>query len=359
MGFWQTGYQEFHEEQGLTGVPIGPPRPPEFVCTKCKNVFKNVTEFQTHEFEMHPSLEPRLFIRGEVLGIDRIVSSKLSIKDITFLNCKKITLNNNSVNETSAKRTLSLAEFEDFQIDLYGESSTQNHILKFKIPNSDDLDGINKCLKNMIQARKLDLDAIMLFIENSKKYTSAEGFYDGIANYLYGVMAKERRSQVGDGIDYKEKFNQSLASLSSYNTLASSVIIGLIEFNLNHIPEAASRGCGTRYSKAGHIMSAWLCDEPPISIDYPGSIDNLFIDDFTHKICDWVIRFDKLTKPDIVTMTDNLASGFWTEYDKTKIRIILAEYYLSAGKIDKAREFVRYVSTFEDWRKKFTRNTHL
>ena len=353
MGFWQTGYQEFHEIQGLAEVSIGPPQPPEFVCPMCQKIYRSITELQTHAFEKHPSREPRIFIRREVLGADRIVESKLSSKDIAFLNCKAIIINNKLFDENSAKEIISRASFENFQIDLRGESTTQKHQLRIKIPSKDDLDGIIKCLKDMIAARRLDLEAITLFIENSKKYTSATGFYDGIANYLYGVMSKERLSQVGDGIDYKEKFNQSLASLSNYDTLASSLLMGLIEFNFNHISEAASRGRGTRYGEAALIMSTWLRDEPPIPIHYPGTIDNLFIDVFTQQICDWIIRFDKLTDQEIADMTDNLNSELWTEYDKTKIRIILAEKYFLSGQKNKAHEFVRYVSSFDDWREKF------
>ena len=221
------------------------------------------------------------------------------------------------------------------------------------------LDGRRTTLTNVRRTRRRQRggarpqEDLSLFIENSKKYTSATGFYDGIANYLYGVMSKERLSQVGDGIDYKEKFNQSLASLSNYDTLASSLLMGLIEFNFNHISEAASRGRGTRYGEAALIMSTWLRDEPPIPIHYPGTIDNLFIDVFTQQICDWIIRFDKLTDQEIADMTDNLNSELWTEYDKTKIRIILAEKYFLSGQKNKAHEFVRYVSSFDDWREKF------
>ena len=52
MGFWHTGYMEFHEPVGLgSGVKA---TPPVFRCSHCPATFPSSAELRTHRFEMHP-----------------------------------------------------------------------------------------------------------------------------------------------------------------------------------------------------------------------------------------------------------------------------------------------------------------
>ena len=39
MGFWHTGYAEFHEASGLEGYVYSPPPPVRYVCEHCSASF--------------------------------------------------------------------------------------------------------------------------------------------------------------------------------------------------------------------------------------------------------------------------------------------------------------------------------
>ena len=50
MGFWHTGYIEFHEEVGLKGYEFRP-NTREYPCASCAKVFATAEELQTHRLE--------------------------------------------------------------------------------------------------------------------------------------------------------------------------------------------------------------------------------------------------------------------------------------------------------------------
>jgi hypothetical protein len=66
MGFWHTGYMEFHEPVGLDGSY--PPDTTIYRCHICDKTFNKSQELQAHRFEAHPFERPLLFIRGLEVG---------------------------------------------------------------------------------------------------------------------------------------------------------------------------------------------------------------------------------------------------------------------------------------------------
>ena len=59
MGFWHTGYAEFHEPSGLEGYIYSPPPPVRYVCEHCTASFAELEELRRHAGRYHhlPRLE--------------------------------------------------------------------------------------------------------------------------------------------------------------------------------------------------------------------------------------------------------------------------------------------------------------
>ena len=66
MGFWHTGYMDFHEPVGLgDGYP---PPTPVYACQMCSEEFPNPDDLRAHRFESHPLSRPVLLVRGVEVG---------------------------------------------------------------------------------------------------------------------------------------------------------------------------------------------------------------------------------------------------------------------------------------------------
>ena len=66
MGFWHTGYLEFHEPLGLD---VGY-RPSKVWCScrHCTSTFDTMEDLRRHRFEAHPLARSMLFVQGAEIG---------------------------------------------------------------------------------------------------------------------------------------------------------------------------------------------------------------------------------------------------------------------------------------------------
>ena len=69
MGFWHTGYIEFHEPSGLD---VGyRPSKVWYPCRHCTSKFDTIEDLRRHRFEAHPLARPMLFVQGQRVVRDR------------------------------------------------------------------------------------------------------------------------------------------------------------------------------------------------------------------------------------------------------------------------------------------------
>ena len=89
MGFWQTGYGEFHEEVGLERYEFGTSTP-EYPCGACGEIFATADELVAHRLEHHPLHLPGLIVRGAEAGSRPVViTSKLEATDVIVERCER------------------------------------------------------------------------------------------------------------------------------------------------------------------------------------------------------------------------------------------------------------------------------
>lgn len=68
MGFWHTGYMEFHEQnEGWSTTEIVR-TPPVFSCTECELTFSSMEDLEVHCFDGHVATRPFIMFRGRECG---------------------------------------------------------------------------------------------------------------------------------------------------------------------------------------------------------------------------------------------------------------------------------------------------
>ena len=83
MGFWHTGYAEFHEPSGLEEYVYSPPPPVRYVCEHCSESFAELEGLRRHRFEQHPVRQPALWLRGRAAGaLPQLLMTPLQPADV-------------------------------------------------------------------------------------------------------------------------------------------------------------------------------------------------------------------------------------------------------------------------------------
>lgn len=240
MGFWHTGYAEFHEPSGLDGYVFAPPPPVRYVCERCSVSFAELELLRKHRFEQHPVRQPALLVDGQPIGsLPRLVMTPLQPDSVLVEDASTCLLNGNPVEVTSLGQRLATMTREFTEVELRNDDIVIRIKLDFRVANETDLAGIEMAFLRLARDKALSIAALSRFIEDCRAFPSAMPYCDGICHYLYGVMAKELAPDSGlKQEQYVERFHRSTDELAGFDRPLARSIRALIAFHFNHFDEA-------------------------------------------------------------------------------------------------------------------------
>ena len=357
MGFWHTGYMEFHEEVGLEGYECQPSTP-EYPCPACGKVFSTADALQTHRLERHPLRRPALIVRGAEAGSRPvIVTSKLEADDIVLERCERVLINGREIRAKRLGEELAARSWETCHLIVCGDETQAEFTIEFRIASEEDLAGVEDEFARIAKAKRLDVRTVEDLITATRGFTTARDYSDAICTYLHGVLVKERIA--GSPLPYaryNEKYTESVEVLNWYDRPLARAIVSVIEFHHNHFPEAALKGRGSRTGQAAGKFRRWL---DPRGDDRANAgqgegvgngLDSWVSDEETEQIVFWTLQpMEKLIheadKMEVFLRRDV------ADYDRVKVAILLAEMYWATGEKSRASEHAKSVGsrTLEEW----------
>ena len=332
MGFWHTGYIEFHEP---TGFGSWRPEPTVYRCAHCNETFENTAALREHRFQAHPFKRPLLFIRGFEIGSTPVtITQAINPNDVETSACTAASVNGERIAIDQLAGMLASIEYDTVRIDLEGEGAKAAFEVRIEIASEEDLDGVERAFFDMVRYHRLDIRAIEQFIDSSSGYNTAERYCDGICEYLYGVLAKERALSSSLPFEaYREKFSRALDKLSTIDRPLANRIRALVEFHFNHFWEAVLLSPESRVGKTAARFHAWLSSK---SIDHRDGRTNEADEKFEGILTDWdteqLIRWAIRATSNILeeqTDIEKMLAKNPTEFDQTKLHMLLAEIGLS------------------------------
>jgi hypothetical protein len=341
MGFWHTGYMEFHEQDEPRIKSEHKPKPPSFRCSRCDRLFASADDLAVHQFDGHTSSRPILMLRGRECGRSRLAVIAPTIpSDWTFGNTSIIRVNGRKCTEAGASRALSSANTEVVSVVLEGHASEQEFEFAFSIANDDDLRGVDDGLSELIHGKSLTINAIEGFIRRTDRFITARRYRDSLGSYFYGVLARERSPESGlnekDSNDaaYRRRFDDAVAELGRYDRPPAEAISGLVAFHYNQFELALRKTKSPRLAEVSLRFALLLNGQPGAErIAQAGnntSLDYILSDNEIERIISWTsIPLDGTAGAEVVAMEDAL--NRMAPSDQMKVRVIAAEHYLSAG----------------------------
>ena len=337
MGFWHTGYMEFHEPVGLGDLRFEL-APPTFPCAHCNEIFLSSDELRRHRFESHPLHRPILLVQGQELSTHPIrITQGLTEDEVRATGCDQAFLNGEKVSVCSVPQKLAQISSGVCRLVLSKADVSATFVLDFRLASEDDLKGVETQFERMALGHQLDIRAIEEFISATSGFETAIGYCDGICSYLYGVLAKENSPESSlPRKAYVGKFNRSATELADYNRPLAQMIGSLIEFHFNHFEEAARLAGEARVGQAAARYAAWLQDREirtrhVTNSDFAGiDLEALVTDWSTEEIIRWTVRpLNELSGH--VTEMESLLNREIEEFDRVKVHVLLGEFCAAIG----------------------------
>jgi hypothetical protein len=357
MGFWHTGYIEFHEPVGLDAM--FEPASPHYPCVHCDESFATLEELRKHRFEAHPLNRPVMFLHGRELGTQPVrITRQLSPADVRIEVCNRAVLNGVEVPISNLPRALAGISSDVCRVVLSKSGVDAEFELEFRVASEMDLVGVEEQFKRTAIGRRLDTRAVDEFISAASDFRSAIGYCDGICAYLYGVLAKERAPDSSLSYEaYRGKFSAAAEELADYDRPLARTIGSLIEFHFNHFRESAVRLPHSRVGRVAGRYADWIesrsqapkmfaVEDTPVS-----HLEALVTDWETEKIVLWGIR----PLPDLSKDVDDIELFLkrdLAEFDRVKLHILLGELLAASGEKRRAREHakaLRNLAALEHW----------
>ncbi len=335
---------EFHETAGLDEL-LASPSAPEFRCEQCGDSFPTFDQLRSHRFEKHPAVRPVLFVRGREVGSSPLrVTRSIRATDVRTLHTSAARLNGRPLPLDDLGHQLAKMSSTVVDLQLAGDIVTDFRLV-FEIALDRDIAGVERCFENAAHRGRLDRRAVEDFIGAARAFPTALAYCDGICEYLYGVLAKERSAESSLPFhEYREKFNRAADVLRDVDRPLARLIQGLVAFHFNHFPVAALCSPSTRLAAASGRYTGWILRSSNTDAVTAGpntlSVDRLLTDLDTEQIIRWALSPSEDTLCQAVDIETAIDRDI-PEFDRVKLRVLLAEVYGKAGRFVDAQRHAR------------------
>lgn len=329
MGFWHTGYLEFHEPSGLDGVFKATPT--VYRCLHCGNTFESADGLRYHRFEAHPFKKPLLFIQGlEIGNAPETITGGFSPKDVIVESATLASVNDISMPASELGHTLAAIRQDVANIVLRGDGVEARFQLRIEIASDEDLMGVEEAFLGLASQRRLDVRAINQFIDRTGLFKTAAAYRDGICEYLYGVLAKERSATSSLPFRlYREKFNRAIDILRTLERPLAHSIVALVRFHFNRFSEAGMLSSTSRVGRAAQALDNYQSGDSSAFCERRWdlsneSLESLLTDWDTERLIRWAL-LDSIRLPVELAEMQAMLTADLAESDRVKLHLLIAQ----------------------------------
>ncbi|GAA1775223.1 hypothetical protein GCM10009735_01430 [Actinomadura chokoriensis] len=363
MGFWHTGYMEFHEPTGEDYAwASSPPKPPEFPCPECDLVFSTERDQRAHRFDGHAAKRPALLFKGRECGRTRLmVTAPSAPSDWRASNVASISVNGRPTTLDGAADFLATAKTGVQTITARNGPLERTFEFDFCLAEEDDLRLVDQALDKLILNRELSLQAIDAFIMRAGSGETARRYREGLASYLYGVLHREASQDHAGPADatgaqlYEQRYNTAVSVLGAFDRPPAEAICGLVAFHYNQFGLAVRKTNSHRISDVAARFRSLIKGLPVVTVSLlgrtHGSFDEALSDSVTEELLS--VSAVALDGSDLAPLRQVLRSlNELRPADQLKVRLVASEALLAAGDVEgasKHSEALRHSRDTDVW----------
>ena len=275
-------------------------------------------------------------------------------------NADEVAVNGRALSARSASLFLAKQQAGVVEVELRTAPVVQRFEFDFALAQQHDLQLVDDALDKLIEGRELSLRAIDDFIMRVKNAASAKHYVSGLADYLYGVLAregssesdlKERKGEAG----YEGKYDQAVQLLGHFDRPPAEAICGIVAFHYNQFDRAMAKTRSERVAAVSLRLRAMLAgetwDRGDLSDRAHESLDHVLSDYVIEDVLGWcALPLDGTAAIELAEIEEALPAQ--RPQDAFKLRLIAAEHYLARGEHPAAMrhaEHLRHGRETDSW----------
>lgn len=342
MGFWHTGYLEFHEPAAEADLVSWEPLPPTYPCMVCGVEFSSEADLHIHTFEGHPTDQPVLVLNGRQCGRRRMtLTHQTGSADWVIENADAAWVNKQPTSVADVVQRLIETGNGVVDVTLGNGQVRSDFQFEFALAKKRDLEGVDSALEELVRGTVLNEEAVDAFIMRSRRYATAGRYCSALADYLYGAASREKDGEVvrtestaGRGA-YQDRFDSAVHILGTFDRPSAEAICGIVAFHYNQFGLAMTKTRSQRVAQVSMRFHAMLRGErwdrgdlapiPHASLDYALS------DGVTEQVLKWSSMAIDGTASSSAVEDMVEAVGGQHPLDQFKLRLIAAEHFLAVG----------------------------
>lgn len=342
VGFWHTGYLEFHEPTADTDLLSWEPMPPNYPCPTCRVGFSTEADLHVHTFEGHPTQQPVLVLNGRECGRRRLtVTYQTQSTDWVVQNADAAWVNNQAASTGDLVQRLVQTRTGIIDVTLGNGKVRSDFQFEFALAEMQDLEGVDSVLEELVRGADLSAESIDTFIMRSKRYATAGRYYSALADYLYGVAMREAdpesqhsNSPLDRGA-YADRFDSAVSVLGTFDRPPAEAICGIVAFHYNQFEHSMTKTRSQRVAQAsirfeGLLRGTW-CHRGDLAPARHASLDYALSDAAMEQVLSWCsLPIDGTAPPSSV---EHLVEAIDHQHplDRLKLHLIAAEHFLATG----------------------------
>ncbi|MGE0305962.1 MAG: hypothetical protein AB7N61_23230 [Acidimicrobiia bacterium] len=357
MGFWHTGYMEFHEPTGMGEGWTPEPKAPEFPCPDCGLVFATERDQRAHRFDGHSTKRPMLVFRGRECGRTRLMVTAPSVpSDWHTADVASISLNGRPSTVQDTVEYLSETKFGVQTVTVVNGPLERTFEFDFCLAEDEDLKLVDQALEKLIAGRELSRSTIDAFIMRAGRGETARRYREGLANYLYGVLAREGNADQAptdaSGAQlYEQRYNRAVDELRAFDRPPAEAICGLVALHYNQFDLAIRKTNSHRVSDVAARFSSMMAGAqfvPSSLLDRThGSFDQALSDSVSEELINVsAMALDGTQRSPLIPVLAEIAD--LRPADQFKVRLIASEALLASGDLDDARRHSEALRNYRD-----------
>jgi predicted RNA-binding Zn-ribbon protein involved in translation (DUF1610 family) len=357
MGFWHTGYMEFHEPTGMGDEWAPEHKAPEFPCPDCGLVFATERDQRAHRFDGHSTRRPMLVFRGRECGRTRLMVTTPSVpSDWHAADVASISLNGRPSTVVDTAAYLSETKLGVQTVTVANGPLERTFEFDFCLAEDEDLKLVDQALEKLIAGRVLSLSTIDAFIMRAGRGETARRYREGLANYLYGVLAREGnddRTQTDSSGEqlYEQRYNRAVDVLGAFDRPAAEAICGLVALHYNQFDLAIRKTNSHRVSDVAARFSSMMTGSRFVTSSLldrtHGSFDQALSDSVTEElIAVGAMALDGTDQSPLDAVLDQIIN--LRPADQFKVRLIASEALLAGGDVDGATRHSEALRNYRD-----------
>lgn len=357
MGFWHTGYMEFHEPTGMGEGWAPEPKAPEFPCPDCGLVFATERDQRAHRFDGHSTRRPMLVFRGRECGRTRLMVTTPSVpSDWHAADIASISLNGRPSTVEDTADYLSETKFGVQTVTVVNGPLERTFEFDFCLAEAEDLNLVDQALEKLIAGRELSRSTIDNFIMRAGRGTTARRYREGLANYLYGVLAREGNADQaptdasGEQL-YEQRYNRAVHELGAFDRPAAEAICGLVALHYNQFDLAIRKTNSHRVSDVAARFSSMMAGSQFVTSSLldrtHGSFDQALSDSVTEELMNVsAMALDGTERAPLGPVLAEISD--LRPADQFKVRLIASEALLAGGDLDGAQRHSEALRNYRD-----------